>query len=446
MPRSILYLEDVRDEGPRRRAYEAKDVIDSIIVRDNGLLHLIFSLPITIKKIKHIKEEVSNISERIPKNRSLTVVKSTKKPVENKSLAACKITIGFEEAANWLIRKLTSGPKDLDVISITGMPSSGKTTLEYKIRRELGLEKREFGEEICLDELLDVGKEIVQNCKGLPLVVDLIAGVIADEPILIAEDSNLENLRSSGKLDDPDGVQDKCAVCFSRLLSTHVHHSLTSLVLSPDLDMMIRQSYKLQWLSANSFLESTQKHRGTKQLYQNFHQVIKDVINVLDLMERLKNEEGQNVVNVADQIEKLKLHLAFICTYVQLSHCDLEKFEDEMCDSRQRIDNLLQQILDDVDNNVRCKYNMDRVLPSLMDNIDECINSCHRSKSSAMQTDDQLNFLLKNLHHLSMHLDERIFPLVTQYEILQKVCGNIRDFHGLILNGYVEHEIVEFVL
>ncbi|PHT44554.1 hypothetical protein CQW23_13712 [Capsicum baccatum] len=41
------------------------------------------------------------------------------------------------------------------------------------------LEKRAFGNESCPDELLDVGKEIVQNCKGLPLVVDLIAGVIA---------------------------------------------------------------------------------------------------------------------------------------------------------------------------------------------------------------------------------------------------------------------------
>ncbi|PHT77730.1 hypothetical protein T459_15782 [Capsicum annuum] len=41
------------------------------------------------------------------------------------------------------------------------------------------LEKREFGEQSCPDELLDVGKEIAQNCKGLPLVADLIAGVIA---------------------------------------------------------------------------------------------------------------------------------------------------------------------------------------------------------------------------------------------------------------------------
>ncbi|KAK4707263.1 hypothetical protein R3W88_033184 [Solanum pinnatisectum] len=41
------------------------------------------------------------------------------------------------------------------------------------------LEKRSFGKESCPDELFDVGKEIAENCKGLPLVADLIAGVIA---------------------------------------------------------------------------------------------------------------------------------------------------------------------------------------------------------------------------------------------------------------------------
>ncbi|WMV30662.1 hypothetical protein MTR67_024047 [Solanum verrucosum] len=141
---------------------------------------------------------------------------------------------------NWIIRKLTSGPTYLDVISITGMPSTGKTILEYKvyndksvsshfdirswctvgqeydekklvdkflnqvigsdsklsenvdvadkIRKQLygkrseeswGLfEERVLGNKSCPNELLDVGKEIAQNCEGLPLMVDLIAGVI----------------------------------------------------------------------------------------------------------------------------------------------------------------------------------------------------------------------------------------------------------------------------
>ncbi|WMV30645.1 hypothetical protein MTR67_024030 [Solanum verrucosum] len=61
-------------------------------------------------------------------------------------------------------------------------------------------------------------------------------------------------------------------------------------------------------------------------------------------------------------------------------------------------------------------------------------------------TEEQLDFLLLNLHHLSKYCAEQFFPSVTQYEILQNVCGNIRYFHGLIVNGYVEHGTVEYVL
>ncbi|KAH0646534.1 hypothetical protein KY284_034418 [Solanum tuberosum] len=242
-------------------------------------------------------KKVSDLYEKIPKNRSLIVVNSPMKPVKNKSSSAGKIIVRFEEETNWLMRKLTSGPADLDVISITGMPGSGKTTFAYKVyhdksvsshfdlrawctidqehdekkllgtifnqvsnlnsklsenldvadklRRQLYgkrflivlddvwvtttwdeltrpfpevkkgsriilttrekevalhgkvytdplnlrllkpeeswelLDKRAFGNESCPDELLDVGIVIAHNCKGLPLVVDLIARVIA---------------------------------------------------------------------------------------------------------------------------------------------------------------------------------------------------------------------------------------------------------------------------
>ncbi|KAM3376594.1 hypothetical protein P3S68_015309 [Capsicum galapagoense] len=81
-----------------------------------------------------------------------------------------------------------------------------------------------------------------------------------------------------------------------------------------------------------------------KNFVVSFFALRKDVVNVLDFMERLKNEEGQNAVDIANQIEKLKFHLPFICTYVQLSHCDLEEFEDVMGYSRQEVENLLRPI------------------------------------------------------------------------------------------------------
>ncbi|KAG5598217.1 hypothetical protein H5410_029587 [Solanum commersonii] len=176
-----------------------------------------------------------------------------------------------------------------------------------------------------------------------------------------------------------------------------------------------------------------------------FSALRKDIADVLDFLERLKNEENQKALDV-DQVEKLKSELAFICTYVQLSYSDLEQFEDVMTAKGQEVENLLRSISYDVDNNVACRYDMHHVLASLWDNINHCISSQHRSKPNATMLEEQLNFLLLNLHHLSRYFAEQKFPLVIQYEILQNVCANVRDFHGLIVIGCIEHEIVKYVL
>ncbi|KAH0657441.1 hypothetical protein KY289_026189 [Solanum tuberosum] len=172
-----------------------------------------------------------------------------------------------------------------------------------------------------------------------------------------------------------------------------------------------------------------------------FSALRKDIADVLDFLERLKNEENQKALDL-DQVETLKLKLTFICTYVQLSYTDLEQFKNVMTGEIQVVENLLRSILYDHDNNVRYKYNMHHVLASVRVNIDHCISSHHQSKSSTTMTEEQLDFLLLNLHHLSKFHAEHNF----QYEILQNVCGNVRYFHGLLVNGCIEHEIVEYVL
>ncbi|KAH0670237.1 hypothetical protein KY290_025658 [Solanum tuberosum] len=279
-------------------AYEAEHAINSILARDHGLLQLIFILPDTVEKIKLVKKEVQ---EKIPKSSGIIVANAPNKPVErNSSSTVGKIIVGFEEETERIIRKLTSGPAEIDVISIVGMPGLGKTTLAYrvyndksivdhfdvcawctvdqernekkllqkifnqvigfkekfseddiddkvadKLRKKLCgqrylivlddmwdtatldelkrpfpefqkgsrviltsrkkevalhgkchsdplylrllrseeswelLEKRVFGEERCPDELKDVGEMIARKCDGLPLVLDLIGGVIS---------------------------------------------------------------------------------------------------------------------------------------------------------------------------------------------------------------------------------------------------------------------------
>ncbi|WMV54231.1 hypothetical protein MTR67_047616 [Solanum verrucosum] len=84
--------------------------------------------------------------------------KSFVEPIESTSSFFVEVTVGHEKEESQIIDQLLDEHEsELDVISIVGMP---------------GLEGS------CPAELSDIGHQIVKKCKGLPLAIVLIAGVI----------------------------------------------------------------------------------------------------------------------------------------------------------------------------------------------------------------------------------------------------------------------------
>ncbi|PHT49013.1 hypothetical protein CQW23_13221 [Capsicum baccatum] len=358
-------------------AYQAEHAINSVLARDRGLLQLILLLPDTVEKIKLVKKEVQ---EKISKTASIIFANSPNKPVEKKSSTTSKIIVGFEEETEWIIRKLTGGPSEVDVISIVGLPGLGKTTLAYRVyndksvvdhfdvrawctidqernekkllqrifneviglkervsednidnnvaddlrkqlfgkrylivlddlwdtatwdeltrplyaipsefqkgsrviltsrKKEVAkhakcsdpldlrllrpkeswelLEKRVFGEEHCPDELKDVGEKIAEKCYGLPLVLNLISGIISRKEKKEALWLEVLNNLSSFIFKDEEEVMKVIQLSYGQL-SDHLKPCLIYLASYPK-DEYFAISYLEYLWSAEGLMEQSE--------------------------------------------------------------------------------------------------------------------------------------------------------------------------------------------
>ncbi|KAG5608460.1 hypothetical protein H5410_019741 [Solanum commersonii] len=100
-------------------AYEAEHVISSILVRDNALSHLIFSLPRVTDKIKLIVADVTSLQLKDNNGDDVLDTKSSIEPIESTSSSSIKVTVGHEEDEARIIGQLLDEHEsELDMMKV----------------------------------------------------------------------------------------------------------------------------------------------------------------------------------------------------------------------------------------------------------------------------------------------------------------------------------------
>ncbi|KAL3527941.1 hypothetical protein ACH5RR_012597 [Cinchona calisaya] len=113
-------------------AYKAEFVIDSILVDDKPDCSRM-SLDTITEEIKFLKTEVDSTRLEYDSQAQRVTKTFIHMPSQGTSSALNEVLVGLDEEVKTIVDRLTRGSKQLDVVSIVGMPGLGKTTLANNV-------------------------------------------------------------------------------------------------------------------------------------------------------------------------------------------------------------------------------------------------------------------------------------------------------------------------
>lgn len=131
-------------------AYQTECMIDCLVTGDYPVwyLHLLCKITTETKVVTdHLKEFHATIMREVEVPIEEQAPNPVRQVVETTQLD--EVMVGFKEEADLLIDQLTIGPKDLDIVSIVGMPGLGKTTLAKKVYHDENIRRHFDVQAMC---------------------------------------------------------------------------------------------------------------------------------------------------------------------------------------------------------------------------------------------------------------------------------------------------------
>lgn len=188
-------------------AYQTEQVIDSCQISDFPIWYKLLCLSDVIEEIKFIKMKVKNIMNNQIYINGLSNAKVNSGNIHlGQSSRLDEIVVGFEDEAETIINRLTTGSIELEIVPIVGMPGRGKTTLAKKVYNSPSVRCTFHTYAWC---------SVTQVYAGKRLLLDILRDIIKGEVYNMSQEDLTKKLSECHEMSEED-LAEKLYQCLKR--------------------------------------------------------------------------------------------------------------------------------------------------------------------------------------------------------------------------------------